>query len=124
MTIGFAPSAHGILVAQVQLRQKRGNRFLYKLPMPYFDFALDLLRRAFPDEPLYLVTGTSTVAAVRASYGKNRDRLSAETATRIERFYDQSLRDYMRTGETVRCGSDDGREFERLALRESREAAA
>jgi hypothetical protein len=124
MTISFAPSAHGILVAQVQLRQKRGNRFLYKLPMPYLDFALDLLQRAFPNEPLYLVTGTSTTAAVRAAYGKNGDRLSAETATRIAHFYDQPLSNYSRTGERVRCGSDDGREFSRLVAREACKEAA
>jgi hypothetical protein len=114
LTIGFALSAYGILVAQVQLRQKRGNRFLYKLPLPYLDFALDLLQRTFPDDPLYLVTGASTTAAVRAAYGKEAGKLSAETCARVERFYDQPLVDYARTGETIRCGSDDGRVFARL----------
>jgi hypothetical protein len=125
MTVGFALSVHGVLVAQVQLREKRGNRFLYKLPMPYLDFALDLLRRAFPDDDLYLVTGKSTTAAIRAAYGKHADRLSAETAGRVERFYDQPLADYTRTGAVVRCGSDDGRVFARLerTLARCKEAA-
>ena len=114
MTIGFAPSEYGVLVAQVQLREKHGNRFLYKLPMPYLDFALDLVQRAFPDDDLYLVTGGSTTAAIRAAYGKGEEKLTPETTARIERFYDQALGGYMRTGETVRCGSDDGRVFERL----------
>lgn len=127
MTISFATSVYGILVAQVQLREKRGNRFLYKLPMSYLDFALDMLHRAFPDETLYLVTGASTAVAVRAAYTKNPERLTPETAARIERFYDQPLGRYMRTGETVRCGSDDGRVFAKLArdaAHVSHEAAA
>lgn len=125
MTIGFALSKYGVLVAQVQLREKRGNRFLYKLPMPYLDFALDLLARAFPDDTLYLVTGKSTTAAIRAAYGKNADKLAVETAERVEHFYDQPLAAYARTGKTVRCGSDDGRVFARLerSLAERKEAA-
>lgn len=114
MTIGFALSEYGVLVAQVQLREKRGNRFLYKLPMPYLDFALALLQRAFPDDVLYLVTGSSTTAAIRAAYGKNADKLSAEISERVACFYDQPLRGYARTGETVCCSSDDGRVFARL----------
>lgn len=117
MTIGFALSECGILVAQVQLREKRGNRFLYKLPMPYLDFALDLLQRAFPDDVMHLVTGDSTTAAVRAAYGKRADKLSAETAARIGRFYDQELRDYVRTPVVIHCSSDDGRRFRRLSRR-------
>jgi hypothetical protein len=120
MTIGFALAAEGILVAQVQLRQKRGNRFLYKLPMPYLDFALDLLRRAFPDETLALVTGSSTTAAIRRAYGKKEDCLTPETAQRIERFYDQALRGYVRTGERVSGSSDDGRVFVPLRDRPAR----
>jgi hypothetical protein len=123
MTIGFAPSEYGILVAQVQLREKRGNRFLYKLPMPYLDFALSMLRHAFPDDSLHLVTGSSTTAAIRAAYGKNGS-LPAETAKRIARFYDQPLRDYLRMEETVRCDSDDGRVFVHLAPRRVRRQAA
>lgn len=114
MTIGFALSSHGILVAQVQLRQKRGNRFLYRLPLPHLDFALELLRRAFPEDPLWLVTGTSTTAAIRAAYGKEDDRLTPEASRRIESFYDHPLRDWVRTGKPIRCNSDDGRAFVRL----------
>jgi hypothetical protein len=113
MTIGFAPSEYGILVAQVQLREKRGNRFLYKLPVPYLDFALSVIQRAFPDDSLYLVRGSSTTAAIRAAYGKN-GTLAPDTALRIERFYDREpLQGYVRTSEVVR-GSDDGRMFARL----------
>ena len=114
MTIGFACSEYGILVAQVQLRQKRGNRFLYKLPEPYMDFALALVKRAFPDDDLYLVTGASTVKGIRAAYGKNSDKLAVVTEDRIEQFYNQPLREYDRTDKTVNCCSDDGRVFVQL----------
>lgn len=114
MTIGFAPSEYGILVAQVQLREKRGNRFLYKLPMSYLDFALAILQRAFPDDALYLVTGASTVAAIRAAYG-TRGSLAAEVVPRLTRFYDQPLRDYERRKKDKVRGSDDGRLFVALA---------
>lgn len=115
MTIGFALSAYGVLVAQVQLRKKHGNRFLYKLPLPYLDFALGLLQRAFPSETLYLVTGTGTTAAIRSAYGKAADNLPPATAQRIEHFYDQPLRGYARMEEKVQGTSDDGRVFTRLA---------
>ena len=119
MTIGFAPSEYGILVAQVQLREKRGNRFLYKLPMPYLDFALAMLQRAFPDDALYLVTGSSTAAAIRAAYG-TKGSLAAEAAQRITHFYDQPLRDYQRRMKDIARGSDDGRLFVALSSRHTK----
>lgn len=114
MTIGFTPARAGILVAQVQLREKLGNRFLYKLPMGHLDFALALIQRAFSAEVLYLVTGESTIAAIQAAYGK-KSTLLPETALRIQCFYNQSLQCYVRTGEPIRGSSDDGRMFTRLA---------
>lgn len=113
MTIGFAFSNRGVQIAQVQLREKHGNRFLYKLPMPYLDFAIDLVQRAFPGDDIWLVTGESTVGAIRRAYGKN-GTLPDLTAARIERFYDQGLRDYTRTDKTA-WGPDDRRVFRRLA---------
>lgn len=125
MTIGFAFSVCGILVAQVQLREKHGNRFLYKIPTPYLDFALDLLQRAFPNDKLYLVTGTSTVAGIKAAYGKNADNLPLETRMRIKRFYDQELSCYTRTRETVLGCGDDKRMFVCLMNRsESKKSTA
>lgn len=114
MTISFALSAHGILIAQVQLRQKRGNRFLYKLPMPFLDFGIDLVRRAFPDDPVYLVTGESTTEAIRRAYVDQHARFTDDVAERVQRFYDQPLVDHRRGTEIVHCGSDDGRAFVQL----------
>jgi hypothetical protein len=120
MTIGFAPSADGILVAQAQLRERTGNRFLYRLPAPHLDVALDLVARAFPGDDLYLVTGESTVAAIRRAYHPDPDRLDPTAAARIRGFYDQPLRDYLRTGDVVHGSSDDGRKFTRLTRKPTR----
>ena len=120
MTIGFALAESGILVAQVQLREKRGNRFLYKLPMGYLDFALAMLQRAFPEDVLCLVTGSSTAAAIRAAYG-TKGSLAVETAERLTRFYDQSLRDYRRRRQDTARGSDDGRLFVALTPKQAKE---
>ncbi len=70
LTVGFSLSLDGVLVSQVQLRKKKGNRFLYKLPKHYVDVALDCLASAFPETPVWLVEGSSAVKAIRASYGK------------------------------------------------------
>lgn len=114
MTVGFTPSAYGVLIAQVQLRKKTGNRFLYRLPSAHLDFAIDLVARAFPGNDLLLVTGESTVAATRRAYERTPGRLTPETAARVQAFYDQPLRGYDRTDDVVHGSSDDGRRFVRL----------
>lgn len=95
LTVGFAPSAKGILVAQVQLRQKKGNRFLYKLHEHYMDFALEILYRAFGD-CLWLVTGKSAVEAIKKSYGKEASNLKSETMERVATFYERPLVNFER----------------------------
>ena len=100
LTIGFAVCERGVLVAQVQLREKKGNRFLYKLPMPYLDLALDILRRAFGDE-LWLIEGVSAVNAVRLAYGSKAGDFTGDVV-RIAAFYNQELRDYTRGAQKLK----------------------
>lgn len=69
LTVGFAPTEHGILIAQVQLKKHKGNRFLYKLPKHYVECAVDVFHRAFPDDQIYLVEGYSAAEAARLSHG-------------------------------------------------------
>ncbi len=111
LTVGFAPCRRGVVVAQVQLREKHGNRFLYKLPKKYLDVALDSLYRAFGDE-VWLVTGESAAKAVVQSYGKEQCTASEEDLARIKAFYDQPLADFSRTEEVF--GAYCGRDFVRL----------
>lgn len=97
MTVGFAMCDQGLMVSQVQLRHKKGNRFLYHLPGHYLDVALEILADAFPDDPMYLVSGESAPVAVRRSYSKdNPCRMTPEDEARITALYNRELRDYTR----------------------------
>lgn len=100
LTCGFALTREGIAVAQIQLREKKGNRFLYKFPKHYVDFVLDLLGEAFGRECLWLVDGRSAVDNIRRSYGKNPCSMTSEDETRIMALYDRDLQGYVRTGVT------------------------
>mgnify|MGYP003393907094 CR=1 FL=1 len=97
MTIGFALSSYGVLVSQVQLRAKTGNRFLFKLPEDYLEWALRIVARAFPEDQLWLPTGASVTQAVRKSYGSTPCSLTPEIEERIQKFYNRPLRGYART---------------------------
>jgi hypothetical protein len=98
----------------VQLRKKHGNRFLYKLPLPYLDWAIEHMKRAFVRQPIWLVTGESTVAANRRAYGHNAEtKFLPETAERMHRFYDQALVNYTRTTKQ-KTAWNDRRVFVRL----------
>lgn len=102
LTCGFALSKEGVLVAQVQLRQKKGNRWLYKLPAHYVDFMLDVIGDAFGRDRVWLVDGKSAVEAVHKSYAKAEDcKLDAVGDARVAALYDRSLTSFVRTGETV-----------------------
>lgn len=97
LTIGFGAADRSIFLAQVQLRSKRANRWLFKLPKNHLDFAIDLLRQAFNPEHFWIVDGVSTV--------KELHRFAAHffacsEDTRIRAFYDQPLESFQRTDET------------------------
>jgi hypothetical protein len=104
---------YGILVAQAQLRKKKGNRFLYKLPTHYLDISLDILARAFPEDALWLITGESSVEATIRNYGKQPCplRASKEAQDRITALYNRPLNAFERRSETIK---QDGRTFVRL----------
>ena len=125
LTVGFAMCDQGVLVSQVQLRHKKGNRFLYHLPGHYQDVALQILADAFPEDPMYLVSGDSAPAAIRRAYTKeNPCTMTPETEARITAFYDRDLRDYTR--DRTRIREAYGRKFillERRACNSLQKAA-
>jgi hypothetical protein len=96
LTIGFGAGPDGIYLSQVQLRNKKGNRFLFKLPCHYVDMAIDMLVKAF-DMPIWIIDGKSAVACVRRSYGKAPCSLTSEDELRIAGLYDRNLDKYVRT---------------------------
>ena len=69
MTIGFSiAQGRRLLLTQVQMKTEKGNRFLYKLPMPYVEYAIMLMEKFFPTLTLYLVDGDSVVAKYLPQY--------------------------------------------------------
>jgi len=60
LTIGFSVAPNDrFLVTQIQLAKPKGNRFLYKLPLPYVDYVLSRLTLAFARFEIFLVDGGS-----------------------------------------------------------------
>jgi hypothetical protein len=100
LTVGFGLGASACYVSQVQLREPRGNRWLYRVPGHYLDVALDMLAAAFHGYDLWLVDGGSAAAAVRRSYGKGPCTMTAETEARIVALYDRQLAAFDRTATT------------------------
>jgi|GEM_PF-1665249 len=102
LTLGVCTTGAGILVNQIQLKQKRGNRWLYKLPMPHFDFALERLMLAAEAAglPLYLVTGESHAEELGRVH---KEAIAADDtlAPRIIRIYNQSVKTLKRVGKKL-----------------------
>jgi len=119
LTLGFAPCEHGVLVAQAQLRNKKGNRFLYHLPDHYLDLGIDILRRAFGD-CIWLVTGQSAVDATRSAYGSQPCSVTAEVEARMKSLYDRPLAAFVRGKATCK---HEGRIYVRLHHKPSPKAA-
>jgi hypothetical protein len=101
LTCGFAAMEEGIALTQVQLREKKGNRWLFKIPGSLVDTCLGILARAFPSDPLWIIDGESAVKGIRTSYGKEPCTMTAEDEKRIIALYNQPLVGYSRTSETL-----------------------
>jgi hypothetical protein len=122
LTVGFSLSSAGVLISQIQLREKKGNRFLYGLPQHYVDVALDLMARAFGEESLCLVTGKTAALAVASAYKESHERPGDETLERVKTLYNRRLENFRRG---PKAGQWYGREFVRLLPRRGvRKAAA
>ena len=97
LTIGISLARCGVLISQVQLREKKGNRWLYHIGQPYLEWAVGIIADAFKGVKLWLVEGNSTVKAIRLSYGNIPCTMTQETENRISDFYNQPLRNVRRT---------------------------
>lgn len=108
MTLGFSVlKDRTILIQQVQLKDRRGNRWLFKLPANYLEYVLDRFREAFPKHSLFLIDGQdvaekslrqykelvkSSLASIR-KYRETVKRAEGETL----RFYMRSIADKLQT---------------------------
>lgn len=69
MTIGFSvASDNRILLSQFQLKNRKGNRFLYKLPKNRLDFIVDKFYKHFKGFDIYLVDGKSLAKSTQNMY--------------------------------------------------------
>ncbi len=78
MTIGFSlMEKKRLLIQQVQLANRTGNRFLYKLPNNRLEFVIDLFRKNFPGYRLHVIDGDclaeKTLADYRRSLARERE---------------------------------------------------
>jgi len=120
LTVGFSVNTDGVYIAQVQLRQKKGNRFIYKLPDHYMDMVLDMFRRAFHEDDLWLVEGKSAAAAVVRSYGNGPHNVTPEVEQRIVSLYNRPLSSFNRTEPAYQSG----RNYTRLVPAKTQALAA
>jgi hypothetical protein len=86
MTIGFSFARdRTLLVQQVQLARRKGNRWLYRLPNSRMAHVLDGMAKAFPQHRLMLADGDQVALRNLESYGRLIDECGrwlarAETA--------------------------------------------
>lgn len=75
MTIGFSLARGGnLLLSQVQMRNPKGNRFLYKLPTGVVEYVVTLMRKYFPHQRLYLVDGGSLTKRYVSDHRSNVEK--------------------------------------------------
>ncbi len=76
MTIGFSLARGGnLLLSQVQMRNPKGNRFLYKLPVGVVEYVVSLMRKYFPRQRLCLVDGASLTKRYISGHQSNIDEM-------------------------------------------------
>lgn len=100
LTIGFSfADRNRVLIQQVQLRNKKGNRFLYKLPCNVLDYSIERMKEAFEGMDLYLCQADDQIERIKASYVHNPEKGSEfqeHDAPRLKKFYSKRLRKFKR----------------------------
>jgi len=97
LTIGFSLGEDRIYLSQIQVRNQLGNRWLYKIPGGYFDYAVNRMADHFGSFGLdtYLVDGKSLADRVDSLYPKDQS-LDPEIYERMVLSYSQPLDNYRR----------------------------
>lgn len=108
LTIGFSLSGEDrLLVNQVQLRKKKGNRWLYKLPKPLMEWVLGRMQATF--EPFgfktHLIVGKEAERNIRQHHRHDKvATVSEEAYRRIRRTYEVPLSNFVRGTQTRSLG--------------------
>ncbi len=83
MTLGFSIAGNRqLLIQQIQLKKRRGNRWLYRLPENYVEYAVGRFQQAFPLHKLYMADGGEVAGKSLKSY---RDSLN-RALTDVEKY--------------------------------------
>jgi hypothetical protein len=89
MTIGFSViNGRQILLQQVQLKNRSGNRWLFRFPANRLEFIIDRFRSAFKGFRIHLVDGQSAGEKIVRAYSDSHShvkKLKADTQSRIKR---------------------------------------
>ncbi len=94
LTIGFNFAADSVVVQQVQSAKKRGNRWLYKLPTHFFDYALQRMAACFGS--VVLVGAKECVHQIRLSYGRHAEKFEQSMEDRVVALYSRRLESFTR----------------------------
>lgn len=112
LTVGFAPSANGVLITQIQMKQKKGNRWLYKLPCHYIEYVVQCMSNMFHDTPLFIADGASLASHIRECYNsRERYKFNDEKYYHVVDVYNREFDQFKRTGEQTEV---KGIKFNRL----------
>lgn len=95
LTLGFSVGEGRIFINQIQLRQPKGNRWLYQLPTDLLSYCVNRMYEHFSrwGFDVYLVEGTSLAKRIAAVH---KGGISVEVSNRITNFYNQPLVGYCR----------------------------
>lgn len=97
LTIGFSVSCYGLLISQIQMKHKKGNRWLFKLPKHYVEYVVQKMAEAYHDTPIWLVDGLSLADRIRNSYRKeDRHHFTEEKSRHVASVYDRDLNRFRR----------------------------
>lgn len=108
LTIGLSFTDEGILLNQIQLAQKKGNRWLFSLEnqenITYLEYFVKKIVNHFAKhhQIIWLIKGTSAFRAIRNQYPLARDRKELETQKeRLQAFYSQPFKTLKRERRTL-----------------------
>ena len=81
LTLGFSfMKGRHLLVQQIQLAKRKGNRFLFKIPANRVEFLLQRLSVAFPRHKLCMVDGLDICKTNLCSYRNGLDQVMARSS--------------------------------------------
>lgn len=97
LTIGFSLGEDCIYLSQIQVRNKKGNRWLYKIPGGYFNYTVRAVVDHFNNFGLdvYLVDSKSLADHIASAYGDDQE-LDPSAYQRIIKSYAEPIDLYRR----------------------------